>query len=510
MAVRLKIQDRDALREWDSLIKEIATATDVDAHEDAITQKKRIARLEGDNEAWFKYYFAAYYKSDPAPFHIRATNRLMKNKRWYEVRAWSRELAKSARSMMEVTKLVLTKEISNILLVSNSKDNADRLLMPFMLNFEFNKRIINDYGTQKKPGSWEEGEFTTLGGASFRALGAGQSPRGTRNEAVRPDFILVDDIDTDEECRNIERIDKKWLWIEEALIPTISISGKYRILFNGNIIAKDCCIQRAIKKADKVDIINIRDKHGRSTWPQKNSEADIDKILSLISELSAQKEYFNNPLSKGKIFKEMKWGKVPQLRQCQFVVSYSDPAPSNSANGKGSYKSNFLLGFHEGNYYVFTGYLDHVTNATFVDWNYGLRDYVNEKTQLYNYIENNTLQNPFYEQVFIPLFREAAKEKGFIGITPDERKKPDKFSRIEGNLEPLNRLGQLILNEKEKENPHMQRLEEQFKALSPQMGFPADGPDCIEGGVWIIKDKLAQLSGGSYTIGQRATNKKRY
>lgn len=34
------------------------------------------------------------------------------------------------------------------------------------------------------------------GKVSFMALGA--VPRGNRNEALRPDFILVDDIDTDE------------------------------------------------------------------------------------------------------------------------------------------------------------------------------------------------------------------------------------------------------------------------------------------------------------------------
>lgn len=92
---------------------------------------------------------------------------------------------------------------------------------------------------------------------------------------------------------------------------------------------------------------------------------------------------------------------------------------------------------------------------------------------MYNYVENNKLQDPFYLQVFIPLFSEAAKTKGFIGIIPDERNKPDKFSRIEGNLEPLNRMGKLIFNEKEKDNPHMKRLGEQFLLVNPQLKAPA-------------------------------------
>lgn len=509
---KLKADDRFALIDWEGFRKSLLDAAVVDDNESHAEKLKRIARLEANDEEWFAYYFPTYYKSTPSRFHRAGTKRLFANERWYEVRAWSRELAKSARAMMEATKLAVTGQIKNLLLISNSQDNANRLLMPFMINFESNKRLTNDYGIQEKPGSWETGEFTIMAGCSFRALGAGQSPRGTRNEAARPDFILIDDIDTDEECRNNERIVKKWDWIEQALIPTVSVSGKYRILFNGNIIARDCCITRAIKKADHVDIINIRDKNGKSTWPEKNSEEDIDKILSMISTASAQKEYFNNPVTEGEIFKQLTWGKVPPLQRFKFLVCYGDPAPSNSTNGKGSYKSVFLVGFCEGKFYVVTGYLDHVTNDQYVEWYYNVRDFVGSRAQVYNYIENNKLQDPFFEQVFIPLFAAKSKEKGVIGIIPDTRAKPDKFSRIEGNLEPLNRLGTLVLNEDEKGNPHVKRLEEQFLLVSPLMKAPADGPDCVEGGVWIANQKLAQFSRESYSVGQsiRSTNKKRY
>lgn len=507
---RLRINDRDALRQWEDFRRQITEATTVDSFENESDKLIRMAMLESSPEDWFKYYFPHYYKSEPADFHKKATRRLFKNNRWYEVRAWSRELAKSVRSMMEVMYLALNGEIHNLLLISNSSDNAERLLMPFMIEFESNLRIRHDYGQQEKPGSWEVGEFVTLSGVAFRSLGAGQSPRGTRNESFRPDFILVDDIDTDEETRNPERIKKKWSWIEQALIPTVSVSGDYRILFNGNVIARDCCITRAMEKANHVDIINIRNKNGKSSWPEKNSEEDIDQILSIVSTASAQKEYFNNPVSEGDIFSQMIWGKIPPLSKFKFLIAYGDPAPSNSKNKKGSFKGLFLMGYYEGNFYVITGYLDHVVNDEYVNWYYYLKDFVGEKTQVYNYIENNTLQDPFYEQVFIPLFATKAQGNGYIGILPDDRKKPDKFSRIEGNLEPLNRQGRLILNEAEKGNPYMKRLEEQFLLVNPQLAAPADGPDCVEGGVWIINQKLAALTAGDYKIGRKGISKKRY
>ena len=507
----VKVNDRKAAIEWGEYRVNLMRETSVDHNETEAERMKRVARLEKNHEDWFEYYFPNYYKSKPTKFHIKASRRLLDPdiKHWYEVRAWSRGLSKTTRAMMEFIKLALTGQIRNVLIISNSYDNAERLLKPFMINFESNQRIINDYGVQEQIGNWEDGEFTTTGRVSFRAIGAGQSPRGTKNEEVRPDGIIFDDIDTDEECRNTKRIDTKWAWIEKAIIPTVDISSRYYILFCGNIIAKYCCITKAIERADHVDIINIRDKEGKSTWPEKNSEADIDYMLSKISYSAAQQEYFNNPVREGTVFKDISWGVIPPLWQFRFLVAYGDPAPSNKENKDNCYKTVPLIGEHEGRYYIVTCLLEQVKNSKFVTWYYDLEDYVKGKTQIYNFIENNSLQDPFWEQVISPLFMaEGLSRKHYINISPDERKKPEKFSRIEGNLEPLNRMGRLIFNIAERNNPHMKRLEEQFKAVDPQLSAHVDGPDAVEGAVWIINNKIASLA--PIIVGEKRKNAKRY
>ena len=509
MAKIRKPSDKQLLEDWRQYYESFISDAEVDTDESQSDKLKRIARLEADPELWFKHYFPAYCTAEPADFHKAATKRLIQHSRWYEVRAWSRELAKSARSMMEFLYLALTGRIFNLLMVSNSYDNACRLLLPFMLQLEKNARIINDYGDQVNPGNWETGQFVAKCGCSFRAIGAGQSPRGTRNEAKRPDAIIVDDIDTDEECRNPDRIAAKWDWIEQALIPTVSVSGDVRIVFNGNIIANDCCISRAGKVADKFDIVNIRDKNGRSSWPQKNSEDDIDFILSKISTKSAQQEYFNNPITQGTVFKELSWAKVPPLRRFQFLVNYADPSPSNNLRKASSRKAMALLGYFDGVFYVINARDDHATSAQFVDWFYEINAAVPQGVQVYNFIENNTLQDPFYQQVFLPLFAERGKKDGFLNISPDTRKKPDKFSRIEGNLEPLNRQGRLVFNDDMKGNPHMMRLAEEFTLLTEQLKAPADGADCVEGAYFILNGKIRSHEINSVSIGHRPRNRKR-
>lgn len=515
--ITANLTDKQAFQLWTEYVENIRKQTALLDGETEEQQRRRIKILEADPELWFKYYFPAYAYAEPAPFHKAATARVLGNMEWYEVRMWSRELSKSTRTMMEVFFLTLTGKKKYCLMISNSYDNAERLLMPYKGNFEGNQRIIHDYGVQELPGKWSAGEFTTRRGVSFRALGAGQSPRGTRNEEVRPDIILFDDIDTDEECRNPDIIEKKWKWIEDAAISTRSVSKQTTIIFCGNRIATDCCVQRASQFADHTDIINIRDENGHSAWPEKNTDEHIERILSQKSYASIQKEYFNNPIDEGQVFKEMVYGKCPPLQEMPFVIVYADPAPSNRdrpgvhAKSQNSCKAVVMVGYRDSKYYVYKAFVDTTTNSNFIDWLYSIRKEVGDKTQLYFFIENNTLQNPFYEQVLLPLIYQAGKRPGntVLSIAPDDRKKPDKYFRIEGNLEPLNRNGLLILNVEERDNPHMKVLEAQFKSVNAN-SKTMDGPDAVEGAVFKIQEKVATMQPGSIRSFKRPVSRHKW
>ncbi|MDD2633945.1 MAG: hypothetical protein PHW82_00430 [Bacteroidales bacterium] len=493
---------------WQTFKDNFAKSTPIDLNETEADKRKRIKRLEANHEEWFKYYYPHYCTAEPAIFQIRATKRFLQNPEWFEVRAWSRELAKTARAMMEVTYLAMTGAIQNVLLVSNSGDNAERLLLPIKSFFEANNRLINDYGVQEKLGTWTSKEFTTRKGCAFRALGWGESPRGTRKDNVRPDCIIIDDIDTDVECRNEDIMNNKVNWIEQALILTRSISEPTRILVNGNIIHNNCAVKRLGLKADKFEVINIRDKDGNSTWPEKNTEKAIDRVLSTISYESAQKEYYNNPMDGSNTFRDMKFGTVPSLKSCEVII-YADPATSNKDVSQGSYKAVGVIAQKEFDFFIPKFFLDTMSNAKFVDAMFDCYLFCLSKgIDAQVYIENNTLQDPFYEQVLLPLIYVKAREyKVFLPITPDTRSKPEKYSRIEGTLEPIHRLGHLILNAKEEKNQHFARLKAQFENFARNQKR-MDGPDCIEGGVYLLKNKEMVKAIGMGTSIPRTNNKR--
>lgn len=504
-----KQNDKLYLEKWNEFRDNTLKATPVDLTENVSQKAKRIAHLEANPEQWFKYYFPNFYTAEPALFHKKSTKLVLDNPEYYIVRSWSRELAKSARTMMEVLNLALTGKKKNILLVSASYNDAERLLLPYKTILECNNRIINDYGTQESISNWEAGEFITRKGVSFRAIGAGQSPRGTRNDAARPDVILIDDIDTDIDCRNPETIRKKYEWIEQALIPTRSISTPLLIIACGNIIAKYCCITEMGKKADTWEVINIRDKHGKSTWASKNTEEMIDRALKPISTSSQQKEYYNNPIHIGKIFEKAVYAKCPPLKSCNHVLIYADPATSNKDKSASSRKAVGVIGFKNNNFYLYKVWLDGMNQSNFVTNLYAASDYVKEKgVDVFKiWIENNSLQDPFYEQVLKPLIKETGRQlnKTVLYMSLDKRSKGDKFMRIEGTLEPIYKQGALFFNEDEKKNPHMERMEEEFLGVDPNSKM-MDGPDMLEGGVWIIKN-LSSKEGTQYFVGHISNRK---
>ncbi len=540
--------EKQRIIKWEEFVHMVVSGTLIKEDEEDWERHARIAYLEQHPEDWFNYYFPKFSFAPPARFHKEATNRVLHNWEWCEVRLWSRELAKSTRTMMEVFFLVFAghkgerevgeaksgewgtsprpspkeREVANerfdlnpalrssraalkkrcVLLISNSLDNACRLLMPYKANLEYNKRLIQDYGLQQGDSTWTAAELITVGGVSFRAIGVGQSPRGTRNEEARPDIIIFDDVDTDADCLNPEIVARKWRWIEEAAISTRSVSAPTTIIFCGNRIALDSCIQRATNIADHTDEVNIRNEDGLSSWPEKNSETDIDRVLTQKSYAAQQKEYFNNPISEGSVFKEMAYRPARPMEEYEMLVCYTDPSYKAAAD----YKATVLVGKWESEFHVIKCFLDQATTAEMIDWHYRIMDMVGSKAACFYFMEEVFMQDVLVKEV-----SDAGKRRGRpITIRGDTRRKPDKFTRIESLLEPLNRNGELYLNEDEQHNPHMLRLVDQFCAFAPGSRAHDDGPDAVEGAVWLLNEKLRVRGTAGIKAGAKPINDKRY
>ena len=95
--------------------------------------------------------------------------------------------------MFVVLFLVLTGKKRNIILCSNSLDNAIKLLAHYRAQLEANQRIRFYYGEQRGF-KWTEDNFITKGGASFMAVGARQSrvvSRSRRYVRTRSSWMIT-------------------------------------------------------------------------------------------------------------------------------------------------------------------------------------------------------------------------------------------------------------------------------------------------------------------------------
>ena len=487
----MKEIEKRALAEWQKWVEDIRKETPPEQLTAAEKARKK-AYLEKHPVEWMQYFFPNYAACPFAPFQKEAINRISRNDEWFEVWSWARELAKSTVSMMEELFLMLTGRKRYLMMVSATEDAAVRLLAPYRANLEANGRLIDFYGPQQSINKWEESHFVTKTGLTFLAVGYGNAPRGTRNESVRPDIIDIDDYDTDKDCRNPVILDKKTEFIERAVIPTRSVSRPTLILAKGNLIAKDTVIGRLGAKADKHMVVNIVDKEGKSTWPEKNTLEHIERVRATISTGAFQAEYMNNPIHEGKVFKNLPLGKMPALSKFKFLVCYGDPSTSNNGKKGSSTKAVCLIGKIRTTYYILKAFVDRPSNAVFIDWYYQCKAWVAGRVPVFYLVENNSLQDPFYEQVFLPLIREENQRRGdSLFITGDARPKTDKAARIEANLEPIDRNGAWLFNEDEADNPHMKELLDQFKLFEMTLPYPADGPDCVEGAIAELNRRTA-------------------
>jgi phage terminase large subunit-like protein len=497
----LNLKDRDSLRKWENYRKSIQQSTSINLDETESEKQKRNELLKKDFVAFCKYYFPKYYKAEFAAFQKLAAKEIIGNDVIVAVIAWARDHAKSVIiDTMLAIYLACTGRSKNFILVSRTETNATELLTPIMIQLESNQRLINDYGSLKSINRWESGNFKTNNGWSFRALGAGQSPRGIRNEEARPDTILVDDIDDDELCRNPKRLDELWDWVMGALFPCFDIGGIKRFVFVGNIIAKDSIIQRALKIADFKQVINILDEKGEPSWKENFTLEQCQYMIGKLGYRLSQREYFNNPISEGKVFKKdwMRFEKIPALNAYRYMIAYLDPGFKKSKTS--DTKALVLVALHRGKFYIVKAFCANASVEEMINWCYSIDKYVKDGNGTYRLkMEEVFLQDLLYKD-----FAAAAKEKEYpVPVSGDTRKKPDKDARIEAISGYFER-GDVIFNIEEENNHNMVNLVEQFLNFEPGVKTKKDGPDACEGAFHLLQDNIS-LSADVH-IGKRHIN----
>lgn len=485
---------KQELQRWDDIVKWVKSSAPPERGESAHGRKERVLHLLNNWEEFMRYYFPRWVSSDFAPFHKRGLNAVLNNKEKKFIFSWKIARNMSKTTLWQMFAIFLNMRKVNGLpvgyetgiLFSKSYDAAAELLRPIRAQYEANPRIVNDFGEQKSFGNWDDSKFVLSSGPSWRSLGKGQSPRGTKEEEKRPDFILGDDFDDDEEVRNITRLDNSWDWMMGALFGTFDVSASHLFVGLNNRIAKDCLIERLCSIADFTDTVNLLDKQGRPTW-NRFTKKDCEYMIEKMGTRLAQREYFNNPINEGKVFKAewMQEKKMHHLKDYQVIVAYLDPSFKSRKNA--DHKALIMIGMKAGEIHIIKVWCAQATVGDMIAWHYECFEYLQQRAGAAEFwMEEVFLQDLLYND-----FNQEAVKRGYpIPVRGDKRKKPDKDARIEAMSGYFER-GQVYFNEAEKNNHHMQRLKEQLLLFEMgRTGVKKDGPDALEGAIIKASDSI--------------------
>ena len=493
MATQYQIQQKIA--HWRAMCENIeqATRTGSLSGETAADRTARIERARKDYAYFVEYYFPHYCTNretgvviPSAKFHIEAAKKILKNRDIKAVFQWARGHAKSTHMDIMIPlwlKCQKHREINVMVLVGKSETNATTLLADIQAELQYNQRYIADFGEQMKTGDWQEGQFVTRDDTAFFALGRGQSPRGLRYRSHRPDYIVIDDLDDDELCKNDARVSKLSDWVREALFGTFGAQGG-RFIMVGNLISK-CSVLANISATKGVHVsrVNVVDKNGQPSWPENWTLKRIAENEQFMGYRAFQKEFMNNPITEGAVFRQdwIKWKRPLKLSEYDLCL-YIDP--SFKPTTKNDYKAAKLWGKTKtGELHQLAAFVRQTTVVEMVRWLYNLYERLQaENAPCQYYMEAN-----FMQDIILDEFQREGNLRGYqLPIVPDRRKKPDKFQRIEA-ISPLWERGFVYYNANLQTDPDMLAGLEQTLAFEKGMSGHDDAPDADEGAIYILQ-----------------------
>lgn len=142
-----------------------------------------------------------------------------------------------------------------ILILSDSSEQAEGFLEDIKTEIEDNGNIIMDFGELKGDKVWRTGVMLTKNDIKVEAIGSGKKIRGRKHRNWRPDLIVLDDIENDENVNTPEQRRKLKNWFDKA----VSKAGDTYtdIMYIGTILHYDSLLSKVLRNA-KYDRVQYR------------------------------------------------------------------------------------------------------------------------------------------------------------------------------------------------------------------------------------------------------------
>ena len=130
------------------------------------------------------------------------------------------------------------------IIISDSSEQAEGFLDNIRVEFEENTAILEDFGPLA--GSvWRSNVLVTKSSIKIEAIGSGKKIRGRKHRNWRPDLIILDDVENDENVRTPEQRGKLKDWFDKAVSKC---GDDYTdIIYIGTLLHYDSLLARTLK-----------------------------------------------------------------------------------------------------------------------------------------------------------------------------------------------------------------------------------------------------------------------
>lgn len=167
----------------------------------------------------------------------------------------------------------LYKKKHYIIIISDTADQANDFLSNIRNELEDNERILSDFGDQVGY-VWQNSDLILKNDIRIQALGAGKKIRGRRYKQYRPDLIIADDLENDENINSPDQRKKDEMWYTKA----VSKSGDERTdkVVIGTIMHYDSLLSKLLKNP----IYKTRKYQSVLQWSASSLWADWERIIT--------------------------------------------------------------------------------------------------------------------------------------------------------------------------------------------------------------------------------------
>ncbi|MCE5230041.1 hypothetical protein LLG95_10650 [bacterium] len=189
-----------------------------------------------------------------------------------------------------------------VVYISASGELATNFCENIKQELEENELLLKVFGPQKTA-KWSQDRWVTKNGAIVIPRGAGQQVRGLLFKHIRPDLVVIDDLDNELSVATPELRMKTMKWLQGSVLNIVDRgSDDYMILHIGTMLHEDSAIARQAKdEAWDSETIAICDDNYKSNFPEFMGDAAIAEEVAQHRRMGTMdvfaREYMSIPMA---------------------------------------------------------------------------------------------------------------------------------------------------------------------------------------------------------------------